>query len=472
MQSDQEQAKSPTIVTILGGTGDLARKKLLPAFFDLHARGLLPSRFKIIGFARSQYSDDEYRAFVREHLADRIAHYGPGIVEGFLGYFHYISGNFDDPQSYSVLSDRVIELENAYGQCANKLFYLAVPPPYYDAIFHNIANAGLSLPCSDETGWTRILVEKPFGRDITTARELDNTLSKLFKEEQIFRIDHYLGKKTLQDILLFRFSNIMFEPIWNKEYIEKVEIMLHEEGGVGTRGSFYDGIGALRDVGQNHMLQMLAVIVMEHPGVLDHNKIREARAAALKALRPVGNISENVVRGRYKGYADEHGVAVDSTTETYFKIKTFVDTERFWDVPFYLESGKALNERKAEIIIYFKTNAPCLCNPDKEHHPHANTLRFRIQPDEGISILFWARKSGLGGELEPKELSFLYNGHKGSERIPDAYEKILFDAIIGDQTLFTSTDEVTASWEFITPILEGWRELPMGEYERGSAGPQ
>ena len=472
MLTHTETMTPPTIITIFGATGDLSTNKLIPALFDLFQNGYLPSVFKIIGISRRALSDDEYRNAAKNSVADRVKSSKHGVLEDFLSHISYTQGTFDDEESYKQLN-KVLEAEEfSFGQCTNKLFYLAVPPMHYKGIFEKLAESGLTKPCSDETGWTRILVEKPFGNDIATAQELDQVLGQLFKEEQIFRIDHYLAKEALQDILMFRFSNMLFEPLWNKTYIEKVEIILHEKKDVENRGAFYDGTGALRDVGQNHLLQMLAFVATEDPLELDAVRVRAARGRVLRDLRPItkDTVSSLVVRGQYEGYLSAPAVVPASQTETYFRIKAFIDNDRWQDVPFYLESGKALTENKTEIKIYFKKTDSCLCPPGAEHQ-HQNVLTFRIQPNEGISVVFWAKKPGLSLDLEPKELSFSYRSSPGAALLADAYEKVLFDGIAGDQLLFTSTEEVSAAWQFITPILELWKDIPLHTYPKDSKGP-
>jgi glucose-6-phosphate 1-dehydrogenase len=457
----------PTIFTIFGATGDLNKRKLLPALLDLHKQGLLPECIKIVGIGRRPFSDNKYRDFVKESICKKGHNHTDMEIDSFLKHITYHKADFTEPESYKQLSEKLISIEDEFGQCSNKLFYLAVSPINYDIIFRQLADSGLTVPCSFETGWTRILVEKPFGEDVKTAQKLDKTLGLLFKESQIFRIDHYLGKETLQDILMFRFSNLIFEPLWNNKYIEKVEILLHEDLDIEGRGAFYDKIGALRDVGQNHMLQMLSFIAMENPVKFEAESIRKERAKVLKNIRGISKkeISGNVLRGQYLGYKNEDGVDPNSNTETYFNLKTFIDNKRWKGVPFYLDGGKGLDRKRTEIKIYFKKTTKCLCTPEQEKN-HANILTFRIQPNEGISIVFWAKKLGLTTDLEPKKLSFSYLD--GNEKFADAYEHILFDAIAGDQTLFTSTDEVSASWEFITPILENWEELDLIEYKKGT----
>jgi len=461
---------APTIVTIFGATGDLSKRKLLPSLFDLFERGLLPDSFSVVGFARSPLSDEEFRAVAHNAIISRGHDHTEETIQKFLQLLSYQPGDLTDKESYGELSDTLISIEDSFGQCTNKAFYLAVSPQFYDTTFRNLADSGLTIPCSNDTGWTRILVEKPFGNNVETAQELDKTLGLLFKEEQIFRIDHYLGKGALQDILMFRFSNSIFEPIWNNQYIEKVEIKLSETLDLEGRGTFYDDVGALRDVGQNHILQMLALVAMKNPGTLDSGKIRKERARVLHDLRPIdaGNIKESVVRGQYSEYAKQNNLNLSSQTETYFKIKTYINDDTWRGVPFYLESGKALNKKETSITIYFKKIDKCLC-PKEHESKHQNILTFRIQPDEGISIRFWVKESGFSKDLEPKDLSFIYK--KDGERLPDAYEHILFDAISGEQTLFTSTDEVTAAWAFIMPIIEHWHHCELIEYEKGSKGP-
>jgi glucose-6-phosphate 1-dehydrogenase len=468
------QVNFPTTIVIFGVTGDLGRKKLIPALFDLYAKEYLPTTFRIVGFARKEYSHEVFRAFVRDVIRERGHHHPDEMINDFLENVFYQQGLFDDIHTYTVLSEFLGQLDLSVGQCTNKLFYLAVPPASYQTIFQNLAQSGLTIPCSDAVGWTRVLVEKPFGKDLQTAQELDMLLGELFQEKQIFRIDHYLAKETVQNILTFRFSNNIFDPVWNREWIEKVEIKLLENIDVQTRGAFYDDVGALRDVGQNHILQMLALIAMEHPENLQADHIRAGRAKVFQSLRLADDdIEKGVVRGQYEGYASVEGVRPDSTTETYFKLKTFIENDRWRGVPFYLESGKALGERKVEIVVHFKKIDPCFCPQPHGLHKHSNMVTFSIQPEEKITVRFWAKRPGITSEIIPRDLSFDYAGDAdGKESLPDAYEKVLFDCIAGDQTLFTSTDEVRASWEFITPILERWDATKLEVYTKGSAGPE
>lgn len=459
------QAASVTFV-IFGATGDLSKKKLLPALFDLYTKRILPQAFRVVGFSRKEITDDEFRHSAREAITAAGRTHASEVLEQFLQHLSYRQGVFETGSAYERLAEFLVETdEREYGGCSHKLFYLATPPRLYETILKNLAESGLTIPCGGAKGWTRVLIEKPFGSDLETARALDRMLGLLFKEEQIFRIDHYLAKETVQNVLAFRFSNILFEPLWSNRFIEKVEIRLWETAGVEGRGSFYDSVGALRDVGQNHMLQMLSLIAMEDPKELDATLIRKERARVLSALRPISAdaVREHVVRGQYKGYRETEGVAPDSRTETYARITAFVDNERWRGVPFFLEAGKRMVERKTEITVYFKRTETCLCPPGAEHH-HQNVLTFRIQPNEGIGVVFWAKKPGFATDLEPQELSFSYARSAEAAVLPDAYERVLYDCIRGDQTLFTSTEEVEAAWRYITPILQHWQGMPLEEY--------
>lgn len=433
---------------------------------------MLPKNFRIVAFSRRPMSDKTYHAFIKKEQKLRKLQVlaGPEFQK-FLKHVSYQQGLFDDAQSYKNLKRRLIDLDlKTFKRCSNKLFYLAVPPDLYPTILENLSRYGLTIACSDGEGWTRILIEKPFGRDDETAKKLDMLLGKLFREEQIFRIDHYLAKETLQNILMFRFSNSLFEPIWNAQHIEKVEIKIHEKIDIEGRGAFYDKIGTLRDVGQNHLLRMLALIAMENPNTMDAASIRLERSQVMKVLDPIEpkNISIQTVRGQYIGYRNEAGVAKNSTTETYFKIKAHISNKRWQGVPFYMESGKAMNTSAACIKVYLKTT---------NTHPspngtNQNIITFNIQPQEGISILFWAKKPGLFSTLEPHDLHFNYDESVGKGKTVQAYERVLFDCIKGDQTFFASTEEVLASWKFVTPIIENWKKTKLNSYKKGSNGPQ
>lgn len=474
MNKSQLATKKPTILVIFGATGDLAIRKLLPALFHLFQKNLLPPKFKIIAWSRRPFRKGDYHAFVKKAFRGKKISLDVKILTKFLKYIQYHQGLFDTPDSYKELKKSLVKIDrHEWKECSNKLFHLAVPSDFYEEILKNISHFGLAISCSDGEGWTRVLIEKPFGKDTVTAEKLDELLGKLFREEQIFRIDHYLAKEALQNITLFRFSNILFEPIWNNKYIEKVEIKLFESLDIQGRGNFYDNIGALRDVGQNHMLRMLALIAMENPKSPDVKNIWKERTKILNSLQsvPVADIAKYAVRGQYKGYRSEENVQPDSKTETYFKLKTFINNKRWNGVPFYLESGKAMKEKKSEIVVHLKKSTSFFC-PIDQLCDYQNTITFKIQPEEGISVCFWAKRTGLTSHLEPKNLSFSYNNGGKTKQTVDDYERVLFDCIRGDQTFFTGTEEVKASWKFITPIIDAWQKIPLHIYKKGGNGPE
>ncbi len=453
---------TPTIFIIFGITGDLSGRKLLPSLLNLYVKKRLPPKFAIVGFSRRPFTREEFRQFIRDHMKVKPGEYHEEDIKHFLDHMYYEQGLFDVPASYTNLAVRLQMIDDGFHQCSNKLFHLAVAPSFYETILEHLSKSGLTIPCIGDEGWTKVLVEKPFGHNIETAKKLDKRLGELFKEEQIFRIDHYLAKEALQNIMAFRFTNTLFEPLWNSNHIEAVHVKLLEKSGIEGRGGFYDDIGALKDVGQNHILQMLALIAMEPPETFDAPSIRRERAKLLGRLKliPVKNMTDMVVRGQYEGYAHEKGVKRNSKTETYFRLETYIDSKRWKNVPFYLESGKALSESKSEIDIYFK---------NKEGNENGqNILTFRIQPDEGIKIRFFVKTPGFGMKVEPKTLKFKYSDFPSLQDLPDAYERVLYDAIMGDQTLFTSTDEVLAAWKFITAIISAWDILPLTVYKKGS----
>ncbi len=474
IKNNKNKIIRPTAIMIFGATGDLTRRKLAGALLSLYCKGFMPDKFQVIGISRRDYSDSQFRDFLmKEALEAGLNEFSKTDINDFLSNVFYQRAMFEDVRAYDIIKKKLADRDDEIGICSNKLYYLAVPPKHYQGIFKNLAASGLTLSCSDKTGWTRLLVEKPFGRDIETAKKLDQMLGKLFREEQIFRIDHFLAKDTIQNLIFFRFSNIIFEPGWNNGYIEKVEIKLLEDLDIGTRGSFYDNMGALRDVGQNHMLQMLALIAMDNPGGPDAALIREKRAAVFKSLMPLDNerlVKSNVVRGQYSGYRNTANIDPQSQTETYFKIKAFIDNKRWKNIPFYLESGKALKNKKTEIIIYFQDVKRCVCPESHGKHKHQNILNIKIFPDEGILIRFWAKRLGLLGNLEPRDFKFFYK--RDPADTTGEYDKVLLDCLRGDQTLFASTEEVCLAWEFITPIYKNWKQNKLHEYSKGSLGPE
>jgi len=444
------------------------RRKLTPGLFHLYLKGYLPPLFQVIGFAKDGLTGEEFRATVGQIVREKVPTAEQSAIEKFMRFFVYQQGLFEEDEGYQNMASYLGQKDGEWQVCANKLFYIAASPKFYETIFRRLASSKLTEPCSAEEGWTRVIVEKPFGKDLRTAQGLDKLLGKLFREEQIYRIDHYLGKETVQNILAFRFSNSFLQDSWNKNAIESVRIALLEQEEIGARGSFYDGIGALRDVGQNHILQLLALFCMENPGTFEAPAVRKKRAEILRALKiwKGGEVASHTTRGQYEGYQEEAGVAEHSQTETYFKIQTYLESPRWKDVPIILESGKAMPEDRVEVTITFRHPVPCLC-PEGRHYQ--NVLRYRIQPQEGIHISFWVKKPGPEMMLEEKDFSFDYKQAFGEE-MADAYERLLLSVIRGDQTLFVSTDEIMAEWEFVDPILRAWQQnlVPLRTYRRHS----
>lgn len=467
MTESFSKAHFPTIFVLFGATGDLAIKKIIPALFDLFAAKKLPPLFNVVGFSRRAFSHDDYRGFIAEIVRKyKGAACSDEELKKFLKIFWFISGRFDASEDYRTLGAFLGNLDGEWKTCANKLFYLSVSPEFYKTICLELSRSHLTDPCSPEEGWTRVIVEKPFGKDLKTAEELDRLLGKLFEEVQIYRIDHYLAKEMIQNILTFRFSNDLFEHQWNRNFIERIDIRVWETLGVEERGAFYDGVGALRDVGQNHLLQMLAFVTMREPKSLDSFAIRAERADLLRKLIPitVKEMPLKTARAQYEGYRTIKDVDSSSMTETYFKVMAEVDDDEWRGVPITIESGKRMGERRKEIIVYFKHPAPCFCPPNTEHQ--RNRVIFSMEPHEGITIEFWSKKPGLSYQLEQRSFDFLLRGNTRHTQYVEEYQKLLMDCIEGDQTLFVSTDEMNAMWKFVDPIVSAWRKntIPLASY--------
>ncbi len=463
-----QNSKPPVTVIIFGITGDLARRKLIPALWNLFTSGNLPEKFSIVGFVRKNWSDKDLRNYAADILNQKNTETSPQDKEKFIENFFCVSGIFDQEESYRALSDKLLEIDKNIGARSEKIFHLSVPPEMYETIFGQMRKAGLSDAPVGGNGWTRVLVEKPFGNDRHAAEKLNKKIGAIFKESQIFRVDHYMGKESAQNILAFRFSNSLLEHLWNNSFIEKINIRLWENLGMEGRGAFYDKVGALRDVGQNHILQMLAFVAMEDPGVFGAEAMRRSRAKVLSELHLIGkkDISKLVKCGQYQGYLKEPFVIPDSKTETYFCVEAHIENKRWKGVPFYLESGKGLGKSEVEIEVVFQKKDSFLCPPDAGHVSQ-NTIVFRVQPDEGIDISFWTKRPGFEMKLDKKTLSFSREKSGDAKKAPDAYERVIFDCIAGDQTLFASAEEVDASWKFIMSIIENWDDLPLLKYERG-----
>ncbi len=456
----------PTILVIFGATGDVVAKKIIPAIAHLFQTQALPKLFHVVAFSRRPLSDQDFRDHVREVMTHhKDIPLTEEQVEQFCKLFTYSQGQFQEAEAYQRLGVSLGRVDGEWKACANKLFYLAVPPSDYEPIFQNLASSGLTIPCSDNTGWTRVLVEKPIGMDSESSEHLDRLMSQYFQETQIYRIEHYLAKEMVRNLLVFRFANNLFEGIWSREHIEQINIRLWETLGVENRGNFYDNVGTLRDVGQNHLLQMLALMTMEQPEKFEADAIRKGRANVLHALRPPTpeNMAKETYHAQYTGYQQIVGVKPDSQTETYFKLKTTLDLPRWRDVPIVMEAGKRQGSIRKEIVILFKHPEPCLC-PTVEHL--RNRIVISLEPYEGIKVDVWAKKPGHEFVIEQRSLDFLYRDAKDKVQYVEEYEKVLLDAIEGDQTLFVSTDELASMWKFIDPIIDAWKSgtVPLDTY--------
>ncbi len=454
----------PTVFIIFGATGDLMAKKITPALFQLFINNRLPSMFRIVGFSRRDWKTSDFQDHVKKILTEHKAKLKKDDIDRFLNYFVYQQGSFDDENSYKTLATYLGMVDGEWSVCSNKLFYLAVPPQNYESIFNHLKSSNLTLPCGPDEGWTRVIVEKPFGRDAKTAEKLDLMLGALFREEQIYRIDHYLGKEMIQNILSFRFNNDLFEDIWKGENIESISIKFLEKIGIDGRGEFYDGVGALRDVGQNHILQLLALVTMNRPNDFSAESVRSERGKILKNLKQLTEkeVTHNAHRAQYEEYVKEDGIVNNSQTETYFKISTKLVSPRWKDTSVILEGGKRIEELK-EVIVTFKHKQPCFC---KNEHLK-NTIHFYIAPKEAITIDFWAKKPGLTLEMKKEKFSYLFRDARKRAQYIEEYEKLLLDCINGNQLLFVSTEEVKAMWNFIDPIIKSWSKnvIPIVKYK-------
>ncbi|MFQ5830335.1 MAG: glucose-6-phosphate dehydrogenase [Candidatus Methylomirabilia bacterium] len=475
----------PSSLVIFGGAGDLSRRKLLPALYNLALDGLLPASFAVAGFARNERDDSTFRAFAREGV-ERFSRrpVDPAHWPDFERALFYVTGSFEDPAAYAELKRRLEKIEGEFGIPGNRVFYLSIPPSLTATCLDQLKAGGL-VTHPDQGPSTRVIVEKPVGRDLASAHAINETLARVLDERQIFRIDHYLGKETVQNILVVRFANSILEPIWNQKYVDHVQITVAEEEGVGTRAGYYEEAGALRDMVQNHMLQVLSLIAMEPPWSLDAEVTRNAKLEVLRSLRPLRGraVEQTMVRAQYgpgylhgedvPGYRREDGVRRDSTTETYVALKCFVDNWRWAGVPFYLRTGKRMPKRASEVAIFFKEVPQILFNADPTAPLEPNVLALRIQPDEGFSLRLSSKLPGPKARIYPVKMDFRY-GTTFGEDSPEAYERLLLDVMAGDASLFMRRDAVEVSWAWVTRILEAWeqsRTRYVPEYPAGSWGP-
>jgi glucose-6-phosphate 1-dehydrogenase len=472
----------PCVVVIFGALGDLATRKIVPALFRLAGAGCLSSRFKVLGVAREQIDDEEYRERMRAYSKE-VGEISDAGWRAFAGCLHYLQGDLHDVETYRRIARRLEQMTLQEGASENRMFYLSTPPSVAPSIIHGLGIIKLS---SEEKGWSRVVVEKPFGRDLESARELNDLIADVFDEKQIYRIDHYLGKETVQNIIFFRFSNSMFEPIWNRNYVDYVEITAAEKGGVGTRGGYYEEAGALRDMVANHLLQLLTLTAMAPPVEFDADAVRDEKVRVLRSIHPMTpeEAALRAVRGQYgpgeidgrlvPAYRDENGVAKDSITETYAAVEFRVENWRWSDVPFYLRTGKRLARDVTEIVVHFKRTPQALFARAPEDRIEPNVIVIRIQPDEGIIVTFGAKRPGAEMATATVHMDFCYRTAFGA-RLPSAYETLLLDVMQGDATLFVRRDEVEAQWALITPLLDAWaRQTPpkFPNYAAGSEGPR
>lgn len=485
-QTDQSRL-APSIVIIFGATGDLTHRKLVPALYNLGVDGLLPANFSTIGVARREVSDEDFRKGLTESIKSfsRRKEINENVWKELADHTYYVKCPFDDAKAYEGLRDKIESLQTESGMNSNLLFYLATSPDYFEVISENLKKVGLLD--QSESRRSRVVVEKPFGHDLESAKILNKALLKSMTEDQIFRIDHYLGKETVQNLLVFRFSNGLFEPIWNHKYIDHVEISVCESIGVGSRAGYFDTSGILRDIVQNHALQLLCLVALEPPVAFEADAVRDEKVKVLKSIRriPLDKVSRKVVRARYQsgavdgkevvGYLGETGVKSDSSTETYVAMQFEIDNWRWAGVPFYVRAGKRVAKRVTEISIHFKEVPHLLFKDQDISNIKSNVLSFRIQPDEGITFKISAKPPGPRVQVQSVNMDFSYGTSFGVEP-PEAYERLLLDAMKGDATLFTRNDEIEQAWDLLENVFKAWRgegvqAPPVFGYEAGSWGP-
>ncbi|MBD0305221.1 MAG: glucose-6-phosphate dehydrogenase [Nitrospiraceae bacterium] len=478
------QTQEPCTLIIFGGSGDLARRKLIPALYNLLLDGMLPTDFAVLGCGRTRLSDQKFRSLLHEGVK---THSRQAVDEATWAEFErrlfYHAAATDNPKDYEAIKARIEHIETTLKLPGNRIYYLAIPPTSFTVVCEGLQQAGLVHPPDNSRPYCRIIVEKPIGRDLESARQINEVVGRVFDESQIFRIDHYLGKETVQNIMVLRFANSIFEPVWNNKYVDHVQITVSETEGVGTRAGYYEETGALRDMVQNHLLQLLCLVAMEPPRSLDPNVVRDARIEVLRGLRPIvgQDVQRLTVRAQYSrgkvngadmpGYRREQDVKPDSTVETYVALKAFVENWRWAGVPFYLRTGKALPSRASEVAVQFKEIPQILFNTKGQQAP--NVLALRIQPEESFSLRVISKVPGSKAQTHPVEMNFKYTDAFGVAS-PEAYERLLLDVMAGDASLFMRRDAVEASWAWIATILDGWaaeetKWLP--EYSAGTWGP-
>ncbi|MGV8844888.1 glucose-6-phosphate dehydrogenase [Tessaracoccus sp.] len=476
------QIAGPCVLVIFGVTGDLSRKKLMPAVYDLANRGMLPPGFGLVGFARRDWKDQDFAKVVHDAVKEHArTPFREEVWEQLLEGIRFVPGTFDSDESFSKLKSTIAELDRSRGTGGNHAFYLSIPPSSFEVVVSQLAKHGLTD--EEQGGWNRVVIEKPFGHDLESAKELNDVVSSLFEPHEVFRIDHYLGKETVQNMLALRFANQMFEPIWNNHYVSHVQITMAEDIGIGGRAGYYDGIGAARDVIQNHLLQLLALTAMEEPTSFEASQLRAEKQKVLAAAHVPGDLSVNTSRGQYcagwqgaekvKGYLEEEGVDAHSSTETFAAIRVDVENRRWAGVPFYLRAAKRMPRRVTEVALNFKRAPHLPFTATDTEELGTNALVMRIQPDEGVTLRFGAKVPGTQMEIREVSMDFAYGG-SFTESSPEAYERLILDVMLGDPPLFPQQEEVELSWKILDPVLEHWASLPdqPEAYESGTWGPQ
>ena len=470
----------PCGLVIFGVTGDLSRKKLMPAVYDLANRGLLPPGFSLVGYARRDWADQDFAQIVHDSVKEHArTPYREEVWKQLSEGIRFVAGDFADDDAFDRLHATILELDEARGTGGNHAFYLSVPPKFFPDVVRQLKEHGLAD--GPEGAWRRVVIEKPFGHDLASARELNNVVGEVFDSGSVFRIDHYLGKETVQNILALRFANSLFEPIWNANYVDHVQITMAEDVGVGGRAGYYDGIGAARDVIQNHLLQLLALTAMEEPVSFDAANLRHEKEKVLSAVRLPPDLALHTARGQYAagwqggvqvgGFLDEDGMSPTSTTETYAAMRLDIDTRRWAGVPFYLRTGKRLGRRVTEIAVVFKRAPHLPFEATATEELGQNALVIRVQPDEGISVRFGSKVPGTAMEVRDVTMDFSY-GESFLESSPEAYERLILDVLIGEAPLFPRHEEVELSWKILDPVEEFWASQPQpDQYPAGTWGP-